>query len=233
MTVLGIVPARGGSKGMPDKNLRVVGGQSLLARTAAAARDSRLLTRTVLSTDSPAIAEAGRAVGLDVPFLRPAELAADDTPILPVLRHMTAALGAEGFRADAVVLLQPTSPFRRAEHIDAAVRLLHESGADSVVSVVEVPHQFNPVSAMTMQDGRLQPFVPGPLITRRQDKPLVFARNGPAVLAVRTDTLERGELYGADCRAVVMTAADSVDIDDELDLAWADYLARHHHLRHS
>jgi CMP-N-acetylneuraminic acid synthetase len=226
MTVLGIVPARGGSKGVPDKNLRVVGGHSLLARTAAAARDSRLLSRTVLSTDSPAIADAGRAVGLDVPFLRPAELAADDTSILPVLRHVVGALGDEGFRADAVVLLQPTSPFRRAEHIDAAVTLLNDSGADSVVSVVEVPHQFSPVSVLTMHDGRLQPFAAGPLITRRQDKPRVFARNGPAVLAVRVSVLERGELYGADCRALVMTAADSVDIDDELDLEYADFVAR-------
>jgi CMP-N-acetylneuraminic acid synthetase len=226
MTVLGIVPARGGSKGVPDKNLRVVGGHSLLARTAAAARDSRLLSRTVLSTDSPAIADAGRAVGLDVPFLRPAELAADDTSILPVLRHVVGALGDEGFRADAVVLLQPTSPFRRAEHIDAAVTLLNDSGADSVVSVVEVPHQFSPVSVLTMHDGRLQPFTAGPLITRRQDKPRVFARNGPAVLAVRVSVLERGELYGADCRALVMTAADSVDIDDEFDLEYADFVAR-------
>jgi CMP-N-acetylneuraminic acid synthetase len=226
MTVLGVVPARGGSKGVPGKNLRVVGGHSLLARTAAAARASRLLTRTVLSTDAPEIADAGRAAGLDVPFLRPRELAADDTPMLPVLRHAVDALGAEGFVADAVVLLQPTSPFRRAEHIDAAVKLLAETGADSVVSVVEVPHQFSPVSVLTLKDGRLQPFSPGPFITRRQDKPLVFARNGPAVLAVRVPALERGELYGTDCRALVMTAADSVDIDDELDFEYAEFLAR-------
>jgi CMP-N-acetylneuraminic acid synthetase len=229
MTVLGIVPARGGSKGVPDKNLRVVGGHSLLALTAAAARGSTRLTRTVLSTDSPAIAEAGRAVGLDVPFLRPAELAADDTPILPVLRHAVDALAAEGFRADVVVLLQPTSPFRRSEHIDAAVSLLDETGADSVVSVVEVPHQFSPVSVLTLDGGRLRPFIAGPLITRRQDKPRAYARNGPAVLAVRRQVLERGELYGTDCRPLMMTLADSVDIDDEGDLEYADFVARRAH----
>jgi CMP-N,N'-diacetyllegionaminic acid synthase len=229
MTVLGVVPARGGSKGVPDKNLRVVGGHSLLARTAAAARESRRLTRAVLSTDSPAIADAGRAAGLDVPFMRPAALSADDTPILPVLRHVLAALAADGFSADVVVLLQPTSPFRRAEHIDAAIGLLEQSGADSVVSVVEVPHQFSPVSVLALADGRLRPYAPGPLITRRQDKPRVYARNGPAVLAVRASVLERDELYGTDCRPLVMSAADSVDIDDEHDLEYADFLARRAH----
>ena len=128
MTVLGIVPARGGSKGLTNKNLRALGGQSLLARTAEAVRSSRSLTRTVLSTDDPAIAEAGRALGFDVPFMRPAELAADETPMLPVLQHAVQTLARGGFQADVVVLLQPTSPFRRAEHIDAAVDLLATSG---------------------------------------------------------------------------------------------------------
>jgi len=224
MTVLGIVPARGGSKGLPNKHLRPLGGQPLLARTAEAARHSRSLTRTVLSTDDPAIAAAGRALGLDVPFMRPPDLAADEAPMLPVLRHAVETLAREGFRADVVVLLQPTSPFRRSEHIDTAVDLLAASGADSVVSVVEVPHQFNPVSVLTLTGGRLQPYAPGPLVTRRQDKPRVYARNGPAVLAVRVAVLEQGQLYGDDCRPLVMTAADSVDIDDQHDFEYAEFL---------
>ena len=224
MTVLGIVPARGGSKGLPNKNLRLLGGQSLLARTIAAAGSSRSLTRTVLSTDDPAIAEAGLALGLDVPFMRPPALAADDTPMLPVLRHAVETLARDGFQADVVVLLQPTSPFRRAEHIDAAVDLLAASGADSVVSVVEVPHQFSPVSVLTVSDGRVQPYAPGPLVTRRQDKPRVYARNGPAVLAVRVSVLEQGHLYGGDCRPLIMTAAESVDIDDQHDFEYAEFL---------
>ena len=107
--------------------------------------------------------------------------------------------------------------------------LLEETGADSVVSVVEVPHQFSPVSVLTLDGGRLRPFADGPLITRRQDKPRVYARNGPAVLAVRRLVLERGELYGADCRPLMMTAADSVDIDGEGDLEYADFVARRAH----
>jgi CMP-N-acetylneuraminic acid synthetase len=156
--------------------------------------------------------------------MRPVELAADETPMLPVLRHAVETLAREGFHTDVVVLLQPTSPFRRAEHIDAAVDLLASSGADSVVSVVEVPHQFSPVSVLTLTNGRVQPYIPGPLVTRRQDKPRVYARNGPAVLAVRVSVLERGALYGDDCRPLVMTPADSVDIDDVHDFDYAEFI---------
>jgi CMP-N-acetylneuraminic acid synthetase len=222
--VLGVIPARGGSKGIPNKNLAPVGGRPLLAYTADAARASRRLTRTIVSTDTPAIADAALALGLEVPFLRPPALAADDTPMLPVLQHALGAMRERGFAADVLVLLQPTSPLRRAEHIDAAVALLEQSGADSVVSVVEVPHQFNPVSVLTVEGGRLAPFVPGALITRRQDKPRLFARNGPAVVAARAAVIEDGSLYGEDSRPLVMTAEASLDVDAPLDLAFVEFM---------
>lgn len=218
MQVLAVIPARGGSKGIPNKNLAIVAGRPLLAYTADAARESSRVTRTIVSTDDAAIAEAATGLGLEVPFMRPPSLAADDTPMLPVLQHAVATMRTGGFAADVVVLLQPTSPLRRAEHIDAAVDLLATSGADSVVSVVEVPHQFNPMSVLRLDGGRLQPFMEGPLVTRRQDKPKVFARNGPAVLAVRASVVEQGSLYGDDCRALVMSADDSLDIDSPRDL---------------
>ena len=218
MQVLAVIPARGGSKGIPNKNLAIVAGRPLLAYTADAARESSRVTRTIVSTDDAAIADAAAGLGLEVPFMRPPSLAADDTPMLPVLQHAVATMRTGGFAADVVVLLQPTSPLRRAEHIDAAVDLLETSGADSVVSVVEVPHQFNPVSVLRLDGDRVQPFMEGPLVTRRQDKPKVFARNGPAVLAVRAPVLERGSLYGDDCRALIMSADDSLDIDSPRDL---------------
>jgi CMP-N-acetylneuraminic acid synthetase len=224
MRVLGVIPARGGSKGIQGKNLRPLAGRPLIAYTAAAARGSRRLGRVVVSTDDEPTADAARALGLDVPFLRPADLAADHTPMLPVLVHAAAALETSGFAADVVVLLQPTSPLRRAEHIDAAIDLLEESGADSVVSVVEVPHQFSPVSVMRLDGGRLTPYAPGPMVTRRQDKPRVFARNGPAVLATRRAVLAAGSLYGDDCRPLVMDAESSVDIDSQADLDYAEFL---------
>jgi CMP-N,N'-diacetyllegionaminic acid synthase len=226
MQTLGVIPARGGSKGVPGKNLRALAGRPLLAYTADAALGSRRLSRVVLSTDDEAIAEAGRALGLDVPFIRPADLALDATPMLPVLQHAVSAMTTAAFAPEAVVLLQPTSPLRRAEHIDAALELLDSGGADSIVSVVEVPHQFSPLSVMTLVNGRLKPFADGPTITRRQDKPRVYARNGPAVLATRTAVLAGGSLYGDDCRPFVMDARTSIDIDDAHDFDYAEYLLR-------
>jgi CMP-N-acetylneuraminic acid synthetase/2-polyprenyl-3-methyl-5-hydroxy-6-metoxy-1,4-benzoquinol methylase len=224
MNVLGVVPARGGSKAIPGKNLASIGGRPLLAYTADAARASRRLTRIVVSTDDAAIADSARRMGLEVPFLRPAELAADDTPMLPVLQHAARELAREGFAADVVVLLQPTSPLRRAEHIDHAVDLLESTGADSVVSVVEVPHPFTPVSVLRLDGDRLHPYLDGETMMRRQDKPRLFARNGPAVLAVRTCVLEAGSLYGTDSRPLLMTAAESIDIDGPEDVALAKLL---------
>jgi CMP-N-acetylneuraminic acid synthetase len=215
---LGVIPARGGSKGIARKNLRMLAGRPLLAYTADAVRASRRLTRTVVSTDDGEIAEGARGCGLDVPFLRPAELAGDATPMLPVLQHAVGMLRAAGFAPDAVVLLQPTSPLRRGEHIDAAIDMLETSGADSVVSVVDVPHQFNPVSVLRLEGDRLVPFLEGSQVLRRQDKPRVFARNGPAVLVVRTAVLDRGSLYGEDVRPRFMAAEDSIDLDTPSDL---------------
>jgi CMP-N-acetylneuraminic acid synthetase len=228
MPILGVIPARGGSKGIPRKILREVGGRTLLAYTAEAAHASRRLTRIVVSTEDPEIAAAARALGLDVPFMRPAELAADDTPMLPVLQHAVRAMAEQACTAEVVVLLQPTSPLRRAEHIDRAVDLLESSGADTVVTVVEVPHQFNPVSAMRLAGDRLVPFIDGPPVLRRQDKPPVFARNGPAVLAVRASVLMGGSLYGQDIRPLVMSAHESLDVDTPADLELLEYLLARH-----
>ena len=254
-----MIPARGGSKGIPRKNLAILAGRPLIAYTVDAARASSGLTRVMVSTEDDEIAGVTRRLGVEVPFLRPARLAADETPILDVLTDLVASLEQrERYRPDILVLLQPTSPFRRAGHIDAAIDLLRSSGADSVVTVVPVPHQFTPSSLMQLQGDRLVPWTDGPpkgghydsgevvsafLVrrsgseggsrtgtdapapTRRQDKPLLFARNGPAVLAVRTDVVTGAKaLYGADTRGLVMSREDSFDIDDRFDLGVAELL---------
>jgi CMP-N-acetylneuraminic acid synthetase len=144
--------------------------------------------------------------------------------MLPVLQHAVREMESRGFAADAVVLLQPTSPLRRGEHIDAAVEMLAASGADSIVSVVEVPHQFTPASLMRLEGDRLRPLGDGPLVLQRQDKPRVYARNGPAVLAVRTAQLARGSLYGEDTRALVMSAEDSLDVDAAWDIELLEFI---------
>jgi CMP-N-acetylneuraminic acid synthetase len=132
-----------------------LGGRPRIAHTLEAARLSRRLTRVVASTDDEEVAAAVRTLGADVPFLRPARLAADDTPMLDVLVNLLESLDErEHYRPTVAVLLQPTSPFRRAEHIDAAVDLLMSSGADSVVSVIPVPHRFTPTSLMRLSPER-------------------------------------------------------------------------------
>jgi CMP-N-acetylneuraminic acid synthetase len=224
LKILGIIPARGGSKGIPNKNLALLCGRPLLAYTADAVKQSRKLTRTIVSTDDERIAECAKALGLEVPFMRPAPLAADDAPMLPVVQHALEAMTKDGFDADMVVLLQPTSPLRRGEHIDAAIDWLERTAADSVVSVVEVPHQFNPTSVMRLDEGLLKPFLDGPTATRRQDKPRLFARNGPAVLAVRAAVVRGGSLYGERSWPLGMSAEDSLDVDSPWDLRLVEYV---------
>jgi len=225
VNVLGLIPARGGSKAIPKKNIIPLAGQPLLAYTCEAALTSQRLTRVLLDTDDLEIAEVGRACGVEVPFMRPLDLAADATPILPVIQHALTWLKEQGnFLVDIVVLLQPTSPLRKAEHIDAAVDLLVESGADTVVSVVAVPHNFSPASVMLLDErGYLTPFEAGPMILRRQDKPKVYARNGPAVLAIRREIIEQGRLYGDVVFPLEMSRIESIDIDDGDDLAMAEF----------
>ena len=215
--IVGLVPARGGSKTIPRKNLVPVAGKPLLAWTLEEAATSTVLSRTFVSTDSEEIAAVARELGAEV-LARPAELARDETPMRDVIEHALRELPG----CEALVLLQPTSPLRRAQHVDEAVRLLLDTGADSVVSVVEVPHQFRPGSLMSLEDGRLVPLDPdAPLL--RQRKPLVYARNGPAVLALRPDRLG-ASLYEGDCRPYVMDARASVDVDGPFELELAELL---------
>ncbi len=224
MDILGLIPARGGSKSIPRKNIIDLAGKPLITHTITAALGSRRLTRVVVSTDDTEIAEVARSAGAPVPFLRPGEYAKDATGALPVIDHALTWFAAnEKYVPDIVVYLQPTSPFRRAEHIDAAVELLLTTGADTVVSVVPVPHQFNPASLMTMTEGgTLVPYTDGPMVLRRQEKPVVYARNGPAILVVRTTVIQQQRtLYGSHIRGFLMRTEDSIDIDTPFDLALA------------
>jgi CMP-N,N'-diacetyllegionaminic acid synthase len=221
--VLAIVPARGGSKGVPDKNLRVLAGRTLLDRTADAARRSGVIDRIVLTTDSDTIAAAGKEAGLEVPFKRPSTLAQDDTPMLPVVRHAVDELSQRGWDAEFIVLLQPTSPLRTPDHIRDSVALLKKSGADSVVSVVAIPKHLSPDYVMRIDGDVLKPFLPeGAQVSRRQDARAAFSRDG-TVYAFRRSTLERfGNIYGDDCRPLVIDPHDSLSIDSPDDWTTAE-----------
>jgi CMP-N,N'-diacetyllegionaminic acid synthase len=228
LRVLGIVTARGGSKGIPRKNIAPVLGRPLLAYTADAALASRRLTRVVLSTDDEEIARVGRSCGLDVPFMRPPELARDDTPTVPVLQDVVRRLEASGQRYDAVFTLQPTNPLRRAEDIDGAVELLEKTGADSVISFVDVGEKHPARMKSIDPDGRVvdPPFAEAMEGQRRQDLPRLYLREGSVYLTRRDVLMERNSLKGGDCRAWIVPPERALNIDTPLDLFIVEQVMR-------
>lgn len=226
LEILGLIPARGGSKGIPGKNLRLLGGRSLVARAVESGLESRLVSRIILSTDSEAIAGEGRRAGAEVPFLRPADLAKDDTPSSAVVVHALEWLERnEGRLPDILVLLQPTAPLRQAHHIDEALDLLVTSGARSVVSVTPVPGHYHPSWQFSIRDGALFPFMEkGKVPPRRQDLPPTYTRNG-AIYAAWTETWLAGTMaYGPGCVPYIMRPGESVNIDSPEDLELAEFL---------
>jgi CMP-N-acetylneuraminic acid synthetase len=223
LTVLALIPARGQSKGLPGKNIRPFCGRPLLGWSVLAARQSGVADRIVLSTDDPQIAAAGREQGALVPFLRPADIAADDTPMRAVIAHAIASESESGHAPDIVVLLQPTSPLRSPRQIRDAVSMLRETGCDSVVSVVAVPSHLCPDYVMTIADGTLRSFLPeGVHVRRRQDVRPAWYRDG-SIYAFRRSTFETfGDIYGETCRPLVVDADRTGTIDTLADFEDAE-----------
>jgi CMP-N-acetylneuraminic acid synthetase len=221
--VLALIPARGGSKGIHDKNIRPLAGHTLLEYAAQAAFASGVIDRTILSTDSERIAADGRRIGIEVPFIRPADLAGDETPMLPVIEHAVECLEQRGWSPEIIVLLQPTSPLRRPDHIRNAVAQLRDTGADSVVTVVALPMHLSPDYVMRIEEGRLVPFLPhGTRVTRRQDARPAYVRDGTVYAFWRRTLRETKTIYGVDCRPLVVAARDSLTIDTPEDWTEAE-----------
>ena len=227
MTVLGVVTARAGSKGVPGKNTRLLAGKPLIAHTIDVARESGAFDRLILSTDDEQAAAIARDRGCEVPFTRPAELATDDTPHLPVMQHaLTWLRDRERYEPDWVMILLPTSPLRQTHHITEAIALAQRSGADSVVSVDELPPHYHPLRAVTVDaDGWARLFVGGAPVKRRpgrrQDMPAVWILNGAIYLfrtAVLFDPVEPS-LYGDRVAAYRMSPPYGLNIDQPGD--WA------------
>ncbi|MBM3585932.1 MAG: acylneuraminate cytidylyltransferase family protein [Alphaproteobacteria bacterium] len=226
LTVLVVVPARGGSKGIPRKNLARLGGLSLVGHAARTALALSFADRCVLSTDDDAIAAEGRAHGLDVPFRRPTELATDTAAGVDAWRH--AWLAAEvhyGMGFDLSVYLQPTTPLREPHEVEATVRAVVEGGHKAAATISRVPGHFAPHKILTMDaDGRLGFSLPeGAKVVARQQAPVTWYRNGLAYAARRAAVVDDRHIVEDDCVGVVIDRP-LANIDEPIDLVIAEAL---------
>jgi N-acylneuraminate cytidylyltransferase/CMP-N,N'-diacetyllegionaminic acid synthase len=225
MRLLAIIPARKGSRGIPDKNIAVVGGKPLISWTVECALASASIERVLVTTDSKEIADIAVEAGADVPFMRPPELARDDTPgIEPILHAVKWIKDNEGPIPRYVVVLQPTSPLRAPEDVEAALDLAVRKDADAVVSVVTA--ERHPYWMKTLEpDGRMSNFISGKEIPfRRQDLPDVYALNGAIYLAKTEFLFREGGWYSDETYGYIMPVERSLDVDTPWDLDLADMM---------
>lgn len=227
MRILGIIPARGGSKGIPGKNIKYLGDKPLLAYTIEATLKSKLLIRSILSSDSEEIIAKGKKLLVEVPFVRPAEFAKDDTASIEVVKHALSFFAKENIQFDAVCILQPTTPFRREGLIDEAINKFQSENFDSLVSVREVPHEFNPHWTFEEEDGKLK-IATGEkqIISRRQELPKAFHRDGAIYLTKTEVILIQNSLYGDKIGYVVNSASDYVNLDTQADWEKAEKILK-------
>ncbi len=218
---LGVIPARGGSKRLPGKNIRLLNGKALIIYSIEAALSSERLAEHIVSTDDEMIAACARENGGNVPFIRPAELAQDSSSSIEVLLHALQETEKE-MNIDALVLLQPTSPFRTSKHIDEAISLFESSGADTVISVCH-PEE-HPYYTWKMKDDHFTPFFSMKEMTcPRHELPESYIVNG-GIYIVKKEYLKQGKIYGQKIVPYVMDRQLSVDIDSEEDFLLAEYL---------
>lgn len=227
--VLGLINARGGSKGVPGKNIRLLHGKPLIAYSIEIAKRSRLIDRVVVSTDSPEIAIIARNYGAETPFIRPKELASDNSLQIDSIIHAVDFIEQEENQSyDYICLLQPTSPIRLINDVDDVIEKLISYGADSMITVTQVKG-FHPFTYYKMtNDERLEPFMQTPTAgVIRQDFPEIFWRTG-SVYALKRDNLKFRSLYGNDIRGHIIPAERCANIDDPLDWEITELLLKIH-----
>lgn len=227
MTNLAIIPARGGSKGIPRKNLQLLAGLPLVCWTIKAATSSLAIDKVIVSTDDEEIAEVSSDFGAEVPFIRPADISADESSALDVCRHALEFFESDSdFEPNNIIYLQPTSPFRKASHIDEAMNFFLQNNADTLVSVMPVPHNMLP-SSQVYFDQEIDDFIQieNSNNFRRQNKNKnYYARNGPAILISTVETILQNQLYGQKVSVFEMGTISSFDIDEPIDLEIAECL---------
>jgi CMP-N-acetylneuraminic acid synthetase len=220
---LALIPARGGSKGIPRKNIRLVGNKPLIAWTTEAACESELISRTIVSTEDQEIADIARQYGAEVPCYRPDNLAEDSSETIDAVLYTLDFLEQnEGYTPDYVVLLQPTSPLRRSDDIDEAIRFTIDRHADSVVSICEAkPHPL--LSKTLTQNGTLMDYIPGASdYSRRQDFPAVYSLNGAIYINSTSSLRKERKFILPNTYGFIMPEDRSLDIDSPFDLFIAD-----------
>ncbi|MFC1903336.1 cytidylyltransferase domain-containing protein [Chloroflexota bacterium] len=222
--IIAIIPARGGSKSLPHKNIRLLNGKPLIYYTIIEAKKSKHLQRLLVSTEDSQIAEIARGYGAEV-IDRPKALAQDGTPSRPVYQHVISHLEEiENYRSDIIVALQPTSPCRLVEDIDGAIEMFLKTDCDSVVGVCETEH--SPYWTFTLERDKLKPVLQGwEKIYQRQLAPKTYRLNG-AVYVIHRDVImeHKKGVMGSNIRPFIMPLERSVDIDSELDLKLAELL---------
>lgn len=232
MRSIAIIPARSGSKGLPDKNIRLFCGKPLIAYSIEAAKETGLFDQIHVSTDSEKYAEIATKYGADVPFLRPSFLANDTAGTWDVVKDTLNRYKALGKEFDTVVLLQPTSPLRTAQDIEKAYRLFKEKEADSVVSVCEADHSPLWMNRLP-EDFSMKGFLSNELLNApRQELPTYYRLNG-SIYIVSAEFLQKQEdIYSGKCFAYVMQTEVSQDIDNEVDFLTAEFLYRYYQKNH-
>jgi CMP-N,N'-diacetyllegionaminic acid synthase len=215
MKILAIIPARGGSKGVPGKNIKLLNGKPLLAYTSEIALQSKYLTEVIVSTENEQIGEVAKRLGIKVPFIRPMALAQDNTPTIDAIIHALEWYENQSIFFDAVCLLQVTSPFRTVAFLDEAIRKFIASGCDSLISVQKVPHEYNPHWTFEQNpEGNLKIATgENQIISRRQELPTAYHRDGSIYITKTGVLLEQHSLYGKSTAFVESSKESYVNID--------------------
>lgn len=227
MKILGLIPARGGSKGIPLKNQKELGGKPLLQYTIEAALGSKLLDNVIFSSEDATLIDLARRMGAEVSFVRPAHLASDTASSIAVVEHALEALAAMGRNYDAICLLQVTNPFRTSQFIDNAILKFKEAGTDSLVSVLKVPHEFNPHWIYEVSEKNTLKLSTGEneIIKRRQDLPVAYYRDGSIYITKSDIVTSQHSLYGKEISYIESDPERHVNIDTIQDWERAVVLA--------
>ncbi|MEZ4856620.1 MAG: acylneuraminate cytidylyltransferase family protein [Gelidibacter sp.] len=228
MRILGLIPARGGSKGIPNKNIKLLHGKPLLAYTTEVALKSTLLTKVIVSSDDATILKVASDLGVETPFVRPFSLAQDDTATLDVIIHALKWYETQGVYFDAVCLLQVTYPFRSLSLLENAIKKFKDSNCDSLISVQKVPHEYNPHWTFELNKSGFLNIATGEseIIKRRQELPEAYHRDGAIYITSTKVLLEAHSLYGQRMSFIESPSELYVNIDTLKDWETAEHMIK-------